>query len=161
MQKPFLFCLFCAAITVSGCSTVKKVTDGVTEPVSNLSLIHKQTIQQGNALSQKQLDLVQIGMSKEEVRQELGTPSLVDVFHQDRWEYIYWLKAPGDEAVLKTLTLHFVDGYLDRMAGDYDPEQEINDEERRIVVDVPDHKGKGLFGKALSKVGIDTGDDGE
>jgi outer membrane protein assembly factor BamE len=156
MHKPFLIGLLGLIVAGSGCTSMKKVTDSVAKPASGWSIVHKQTIQQGNALSQKQLDMVQIGMSKEEVRQELGTPSLVDVFHQERWEYVYWLKVPGEEPVLKTLTLHFVDGYLDRMTGDYEPEQEINEEERRIVVDVPDHEGKGLFSRALNKVGIDS-----
>ena len=109
-------------------------------------------------LEAERLDQVQVGMSREEVRQELGTPSLVDVFHQERWDYLYWLKVPGQDPVLKSLTLHFDNGYLDRITGDYEPEQEINDEEQRIVVDVPDYKGKGFFSRALDKVGLDTDD---
>ena len=158
MQKPLLLCLFGAFVVTGGCSTVDKVTDSVVEPVSGWSLVHKQTIQQGTPLSQRQLDHVQVGMSREEVRQELATPSLVDVFHQERWDYLYWLKVPGQDPVLKSLTLHFDNGYLDRITGDYEPEQEINDEEQRIVVDVPDYKGKGFFSRALDKVGLDTDD---
>ena len=140
---------------MSGCSSVNKATDAATETASGWSLVHKQTIQQGNVLSQRQLDMVQIGMSREEVRQELGTPSLVDIFHQERWDYLYWLKVPGEEAVLKTLTFHFEDGYLDRITGDYQPEESINDEEKRVVVDVPDYQGKGLFRRTLESVGFD------
>ncbi|MEJ2308686.1 MAG: outer membrane protein assembly factor BamE [Gammaproteobacteria bacterium] len=156
MQKPLLICLYGALVAAAGCSSVEKATDSVVEPVSGWSLVHKPTIQQGTPLSQRQLDQVQIGMSREEVRQELGTPSLTDVFHQERWDYIYWLKVPGSEPVLKTLTLHFDNGYLDRITGDYEAEQDINDEEKRVVVDVPDYKGKGLFSRTLDKIGFDS-----
>lgn len=154
MHKPFLLCLIGLA-AASGCSSMDESTDAVNETASGWSLVHKQTIQQGNVLSQKQLDLVQVGMSQEEVRQELGTPSLVDVFHQERWDYLYWLKIPGEETVLKTLTLYFDNGYLDRITGDYEPEESINEEEKRVVVDVPDYTGKGLFRRALDTVGLD------
>ncbi len=154
MHKPFLLCLI-GMVAVSGCSSVDKTTDAASESASSWSLVHRQTIQQGNVLSQKQLDEVQIGMSREEIRQALGTPSLVDVFHQERWDYLYWLQIPGDEPVLKTLTLHFDNGYLDRITGDYEPEESINEEEKRVVVDVPDYRGKGLFRRALDTVGLD------
>ncbi len=67
MHKPFLLCLIGIA-AMSGCASVDKATDAVGESASGWSLVHKQTIQQGNVLSQKQLDLVQVGMSREEVR---------------------------------------------------------------------------------------------
>ena len=50
-------------------------------------------------ITREMLDELQTGMSKEQVRFLLGTPALVDVFHQDRWDYIYWLKKPDSAAV--------------------------------------------------------------
>ena len=90
----------------------------------------------------------------EEVRLVLGTPSFVDVFHQQRWDYIYWLQVPGEELVHKNLTLYFSnDGVLDRITGDYEPDEKIDDENERIVVSVPDYQGKGFFQRTLDKVG--------
>lgn len=37
----------------------------------------------------EKVDEVKEGMSKEQVRFLLGTPLVQDVFHPDRWDYIY------------------------------------------------------------------------
>ena len=112
--------------------------DLVTDALNDWSLLYRADVQQGNVITQEMMDKVQIGMDKRQVRYALGTPVLVDVFHQERWDYLYWLKIPGEETVLKTLTLYFDNGYLDRITGDYEPEQSINEEEKRVVVDVPE-----------------------
>lgn len=150
-----LFTLITAGLLVAGCATSEKVVKGVAQkPFSKFSFVHKQTIQQGNILNSESLDKVEIGMSKEEVRLTLGTPSFVDVFHQNRWDYLYWLQVPGEELVQKNLILYFsTDGLLERIAGEYAPDEKIDDENQRIVISVPDHKGEGLFQRTLNKVG--------
>ena len=49
------------------------------------NLIYKQNIQQGNALEQEDLDELYIGMNQRQVLFVLGTPSIRDPFHADRW----------------------------------------------------------------------------
>lgn len=144
-----------AGLLVAGCATSEKVVKGVAQkPFSKFSFVHKQTIQQGNILNSESLDKLEIGMSKEEVRLTLGTPSFVDVFHQDRWDYLYWLQVPGEELVQKNLILHFsTDGFLERISGEYVPDENVDDENERIVISVPDHKGEGFFQRTLNKVG--------
>lgn len=51
--------------------------------------IYKIDVQQGNYLTQDAVDKLRNGMSKAEVRQVLGTPLLVDAFHNNRWEYFF------------------------------------------------------------------------
>ncbi len=150
-----LFPIFIASLLAGGCATSEKIVKGVAQkPFSKFSFVHKQTIQQGNILNSEALDKLEPGMSMEEVRLALGTPSFVDVFHQQRWDYIYWLQVPGEELVHKNLTLYFSDdGILDRIAGDYEPDEKIDDENERVVVSVPDHKGEGFFQRTLDKVG--------
>ncbi|HBH36734.1 MAG TPA: cell envelope protein SmpA [Gammaproteobacteria bacterium] len=150
-----LFSIIAASLLASGCATSEKVVKGVAQkPFSKFSFVHKQTIQQGNILNSEALDKLETGMSMEEVRLALGTPSFVDVFHQQRWDYIYWLQVPGEELVHKNLSLYFSDdGLLDRIAGNYEPDEKIDDENERIVVSVPDHEGKGVFQRTLDKVG--------
>lgn len=150
-----LFSIITVSLLAGGCATSEKVVKGVAQkPFSKFSFVHKQTIQQGNILNSEALEKVETGMSMEEVRLVLGTPSFVDVFHQQRWDYIYWLQIPGEELVQKSLTLYFSnDGLLDRIAGDYEPDQKIDDENERVIVSVPDHEGEGLFQRTLDKVG--------
>ncbi len=52
-------------------------------------LIYKIDKQQGNITEQKQVEKLEIGMTKEQVKFILGTPMLVDSFDADRWDYVY------------------------------------------------------------------------
>ncbi|MFZ5464688.1 MAG: outer membrane protein assembly factor BamE [Pseudomonadota bacterium] len=76
-------------------------------------------IQQGNYVSQEMVAQLKPGMTKDQVRFVLGTPLLTDVFHSDRWDYIYLFK-PGNrgEPRKRQLTVFFEDGKLSRVAGD-------------------------------------------
>ena len=49
-------------------------------------------IQQGNVLTQEQVDRVKPGMNRLQVRDVLGTPLLTDAFHADRWDYVFTLR---------------------------------------------------------------------
>jgi outer membrane protein assembly factor BamE len=50
---------------------------------------------QGNVVTQEQVARVKIGMSRAQVRDILGSPLLADVFHADRWDYIFTIRRQG------------------------------------------------------------------
>ena len=75
-------------------------------------------IQQGNFISQDMVGLLKPGMSKDQVKQTLGTPLLTDIFHADRWDYVYWRERPGEKREQRKLTVYFEDGKLNRLDGD-------------------------------------------
>ncbi len=50
---------------------------------------HKIEIQQGNVVTQTQLEKLHPGLSRRQVRALLGSPLLIDTFHPDRWDYYY------------------------------------------------------------------------
>jgi outer membrane protein assembly factor BamE len=75
-------------------------------------------IQQGNFISQELVGQLKPGMSKEQVRLTLGTPLLNDVFHADRWDYVYWREKAGAKREQRKLTVFFEDGKLTRLDGD-------------------------------------------
>jgi outer membrane protein assembly factor BamE len=79
---------------------------------------YKIDIQQGNYISQEMVTGLKPGMSKEEVRLALGTPLLTDIFHADRWDYLYWREKPGAKREQRKLTVFFEDGRLTRIDGD-------------------------------------------
>ena len=54
--------------------------------------IYRMDIQQGNLLDADQVEQVEVGMTRSQVRYILGTPMLVDSFDHDRWDYFYWLQ---------------------------------------------------------------------
>ena len=50
---------------------------------------YKIDIQQGNVLTQEMVAQLKPGQTREQVRYILGTPLLTDIFHQERWDYVY------------------------------------------------------------------------
>ena len=79
---------------------------------------YKPELQQGNYLSQELISQVKPGMTREHVRFLLGTPLLTDIFHADRWDYIYWREATNGKREERKIALFFADNKLTRMEGD-------------------------------------------
>jgi len=50
---------------------------------------YKIDVQQGNVLSQEMVGQLKPGQTREQVRFLLGTPMIADIFHQQRWDYVY------------------------------------------------------------------------
>lgn len=75
-------------------------------------------IQQGNFVSQEMVSKLRPGMSKEQVRFILGTPLVTDIFHADRWDYVYSFKRPGQAPERRRLAVFFEDDRLARLDGD-------------------------------------------
>jgi outer membrane protein assembly factor BamE len=101
--------LFAALAPIAGCSFVPTIP-GVTP--------YRIEVQQGNYISPEMVGQLKPGMSKEQVRLTLGTPLLNDVFHADRWDYVYWREKPGTKREQRKLTVFFEDGKLTRLDGD-------------------------------------------
>ncbi len=83
--------------------------------------VYKLDIQQGNIVTQEAVDQLKPGMSKRQVRYLLGTPLLVDSFHEDRWDYFYSLKNHDDEYSQERLTLLFANDQLVQLKGNFRP----------------------------------------
>ena len=74
--------------------------------------VYQMDINQGNILSEEKVAKLRLGMSQDEVRFLLGSPMLVDIFHNDRWDYVYYLKAGKSEPEQKRISLFFENGRL-------------------------------------------------
>lgn len=85
------------------------------------NLIYKQNVQQGNALEQEDLDELYIGMNRRQVLFVLGTPSIRDPFHQDRWDYVQTYSRRGGPLVQRTVTLKFENDALAEIIGADNP----------------------------------------
>jgi outer membrane protein assembly factor BamE len=75
-------------------------------------------VQQGNFLSQDMVAQLKPGMTKEQVRFVLGTPLVTDIFHAERWDYVYTLERRGVPRQQRHLAVFFQDGRLARLQGD-------------------------------------------
>jgi len=63
--------------------------------------VYRATISKGNLIEQEDLDQVEVGMTRNQVRFLLGTPLIDDPFHQDRWDYAYFIRIGRDPAAFK------------------------------------------------------------
>ncbi|MGV8931564.1 MAG: outer membrane protein assembly factor BamE [Luteimonas sp.] len=93
--------------------------------VSGCGIIYKQPIYQGNLLDKPAIDQLQVGMSKQQVLTLLGSPSIADPFHNQRWDYTTTQRTGRVGHVdTKNLTLYFDNDALAKWDGDYFPEQD-------------------------------------
>jgi outer membrane protein assembly factor BamE len=87
-----------AAATVAvlaGCSTYDSVTQRIAQSITPYRI----TVVQGNFVSAEAAAQMQVGMSRDQVRQLLGTPLLADMFHADRWDYVFYFKRGNTSVV--------------------------------------------------------------
>lgn len=77
--------------------------------------IHRPPVQQGNVLDKEALAQLKPGLSKRQVKFILGDPVLVDPFHANRWDYVYWLKPKAENPTLKRLVIYFDNELVSRM----------------------------------------------
>jgi outer membrane protein assembly factor BamE len=82
---------------------------------------YKMEIQQGNFVSQDMVSQLKPGMTKEQVRFVLGTPLITDIFHADRWDYVYWREDQAGNREQRKLAVFFDNGKLARLDGDVVP----------------------------------------
>ena len=81
-------------------------------------------IQQGNYVSQEMVSQLKPGMSKDQVRFVLGTPLVTDIFHADRWDYVFYREPAGGKREQRALVVFFdKEGRLERLDGDVVPAQ--------------------------------------
>ncbi|MDR2508437.1 MAG: outer membrane protein assembly factor BamE [Candidatus Accumulibacter sp.] len=107
---------------LAGCSTVPRFINE-----------YKIDVQQGNILNQEMVSRLRPGLTKDQVRFILGTPVLMDIFHANRWDYIYRLrKGNTGEVEMHKFTVFFDEaGKLERVAGD--AEAALSSEQNGII----------------------------
>ncbi|MDP2761654.1 MAG: outer membrane protein assembly factor BamE [Sideroxyarcus sp.] len=76
---------------------------------------HKIDIRQGNLITQDMRARIKLGMTAAQVKAALGAPLVNDVFHPQRWDYIYRLQEKGRVTESQRLTLYFENGTLARI----------------------------------------------
>ncbi|WPL18530.1 Outer membrane protein assembly factor BamE precursor [Thiorhodovibrio winogradskyi] len=145
-------------ITLGGCAGKRnKPEHEKGAKLSGLPFVYKMTVQQGNLITEDMVDRLELGMTQAQVRYLLGTPLLTDIFHTDRWDYLYTIRRGHRPMEERKLTLWFNGDELTRIQGDFEPNPArlvATEEEREIMVEVPDWKNnRGLLNKALNAVG--------
>ena len=154
MSKRFTIYLL-IFVVLAGCSA---------EGARKLPGVYRIDIQQGNVIEQEMLDKLKPGMVKDQVHFIMGTPTIVDPFHNDRWEYLYTYSKGGARRDQRHITIFFEDNRLAYLEGGVvkgirrPPEDYVKE---RKTVDVPAklQKRDGVFTRlfnSLPFVGEDT-----
>jgi len=104
-MRRFLFSILFFSL-LAGCSAIQKIGP------------HRIDVQQGNALDPDSVARLKPGLSRSQVRFLLGTPLVVDPFHNDRWDYVYVFYEAGKLVEQKRITLFFDGDTLARIEGD-------------------------------------------
>lgn len=86
--------------------------------------IYKVDVYQGSLLESTHVDQLKVGMTKRQVLSLLGSPSVADPFHQERWDYLTSQSQRGSDPEVKNLVLTFDGDQLASIDGDYFPEQD-------------------------------------
>ena len=89
-------------------------------------ILYKQPIYQGNLIEKTAVDQLQVGQSKQQVQSLLGSPSIADPFHADRWDYTASNRTNRRGTTeIKNLTVFFDGDSLAKWEGEYFPENDI------------------------------------
>jgi outer membrane protein assembly factor BamE len=111
MRKPLLYSVILAGLSIASCSMI----------LNNLPGVYTIDVQQGNIVDQAMIDQLRPGMSKRQVLYIMGSPMLKDVFHENRWEYLYSNQPGGEDRQQKKITLYFDNDTIVGLQGDFRP----------------------------------------
>lgn len=147
-------------VLLGGCARKERSQFDERESVlARLPFVYKMPVQQGNILTEEMVDRLEPGMTRGQVRYLLGTPLLTDMFHTDRWDYIYTHRRGHREMERKHLTVWFEEDQLVKIDGYLRPNPAralAAEENREIVVKVPDYEDRrGIFKRTLGTIGLD------
>jgi outer membrane protein assembly factor BamE len=92
----------------------------ISSPIPYLS-IYRLDVNQGNYVTQDQVEKLKVGQTRQTVKAILGTPLVADPFHAARWDYVYDFARRGRVLEHRQFTVYFVDDKLARWEGDEMP----------------------------------------
>lgn len=76
---------------------------------------HKMDIEQGNIITNREVDRLKVGMTESQVRNVMGNPLLINIFTPDRLDYVYTFQAGGREMQETRVICLFHHGILQKI----------------------------------------------
>jgi len=131
MKKLLIIITCIASLWLAGCSK------------PGFHLVHKIDVQQGNVITQDELNQLKPGMTRRQVQYIMGSPMIADVFHQNRWDYVYLMEPGYGEASGDHVTLYFEADALQRVEGSMHPQDISTDApvpSHQVTLEVPPHE---------------------
>jgi outer membrane protein assembly factor BamE len=103
------------ALGLSACSSLDGAGSWITP--------YKTEVIQGNFVSKEQVEALKPGLSRAQVREVLGTPTITSAFHANRWDYSFTLRRQGVEPQKRKLVVFFSGDVLEKFEGDPMPSE--------------------------------------
>jgi outer membrane protein assembly factor BamE len=147
MRKSLFSLSLLTSLTLVSCSTI----------LNNLPGVYTLEIQQGNIIDQAMIDQLRPGMNKRQVLYIMGSPMLDDIFHKNRWDYLYSDQPSGEDRVQKQISLFFENDQIVGIQGDFRPSAvPVIKTSGETTVDVPKRDlEKTLWEKITGLIGYD------
>lgn len=125
-----------SVLVLSGCSTWREGRMASPETLFGLLKPYRMEVVQGNVVTQEVMAQIQPGLGRAQVRDILGTPLLADVFHENRWDYVFTIARQGVPAQQRKVSVFFKDDVVERFEADALPS------EREFVASIERTGGK-------------------
>jgi outer membrane protein assembly factor BamE len=139
-MKPYFLCLLPLLSAVAACSS---------SPGGGFLLSpYRIDVRQGNFVTQEMVSRLKPGQTRDQVRFILGSPLVTDVFHADRWDYVYRFQPGRGEPSERRLTVFFENNLLARVAGDVTSSSEPAERPVTRVIEIEKPVAEGAEKKA-------------
>ena len=99
--------------------------------IISTSCVYRPDLQQGNLLKIENIDRIELGMTKSQIRYLLGGPVMGNPYESDRWDYIYLYQnrmnaEPSADDQRYWLIVNFEDGKVTQIEKDVLTKPESN-----------------------------------
>ena len=113
-RQTMALCVTAASLLLAACSTID---DPMARAIRKVTPFRVEVVQ-GNFVSKEQVQALRVGMSRNQVKDILGTPLIASVFHSDRWDYAFTIVRKGTQPQQRQLSVYFKDDVYVRFEGD-------------------------------------------
>ena len=125
----------------------------------SLPVFFRVPVVQGNVVTAKNVNQLEIGMTKRQVEYVMGTSLIDSSFEKDRWDYVFYYRDPRAHVRKSELNLYFVNDELAEIDGDDEYTAQVMDGEPGMDDEQP-LPSSVTPGPNNDEPGIDNEDDG-
>lgn len=112
----------CGLLLLCGMAACALVDDPVARAMRKVTPYRIEVVQ-GNFVSKEQVQALRAGMTRNQVKEILGTPLIASVFHADRWDYAFTIQRKGTQPQQRKLSVFFLNDVFDRYEADELPSE--------------------------------------
>ena len=77
--------------------------------------VYRSGVIQGGQIDERAIKRVEVGMDRDQVRRLLGTPTVRDAYHPDRWDYLYYTLNMRNSKAAERVSVYFDKGFVTKV----------------------------------------------